>query len=179
MSGTGSHLAIIADSERALGRPERALELFRSPEAARLPVPERMELLIVASGARRDLGQDDAALVMLQVPELNHRRPAPWLARLRYAYADALAATGRDEEARDWFAQAAAVDADEVTDAAERLLELDGVVIEDGGDLEEADDVDDALDDAAAEDEEITGDGQDEPESGPEDGTVKRDGGDA
>lgn len=147
MSGNESHLAILADCERALGRPERALELFRSPEAAKLPVPERMELLIVASGARRDLGQDEAALVMLQVPELEHKRAAPWLARLRYAYADTLTDAGRDEEARQWFARAAEADADDVTDAAERLLELDGVLIEDGGDFEDVDDFDGELDD--------------------------------
>jgi hypothetical protein len=150
MSGTEAHLAILADCERALGRPDRALELFRSPEAAKLPTAERMELLIVASGARRDLGQDEAALVMLQVPELEHRRPAPWLARLRYAYADSLAEAGRGEEARDWLARAAEVDDDDVTDAAERLLELDGILIEDDddfqedGDFEEGDDIDGA-----------------------------------
>jgi tetratricopeptide (TPR) repeat protein len=154
MSGRDAHLAILADCERALGRPERALEIFRSPEAERLPTPERMELLIVAAGARRDLGQDDAALVMLQVPELEHRRAASWLARLRYAYAEALADADRTEEARDWFAQAADVDVDDVTDAAERLLELDGILIEDGGDFEDFDSEfdDDAADDAADQD---------------------------
>jgi tetratricopeptide (TPR) repeat protein len=154
------HLAILADCERALGRPERALELLRSPEAAALPTAERMELLIVASGARRDLGQDEAALVMLQVPELEHRRAAPWLARLRYAYADGLSAVGRDDEARDWFARAADADDDDVTDAAERLLELDGILIEDGGDVEEIDDFDGVLADAGS------------TESGPEEGSA-------
>ncbi len=94
MSGHDEHLAIIADCERALGRPEKALELYRSPEAGQLATAERMELLIVAAGARRDLNQDEAALVMLQVTELEHKRPAQWLARLRYAYADALARGG-------------------------------------------------------------------------------------
>jgi tetratricopeptide (TPR) repeat protein len=143
MSGTASHVAILADCERALGRPERALELFRSPEAAKLQVGDRIELLIVASGARRDLGQDDAALVMLQVPELRSSRGEPWLARLRYAYADALMAAGRGDEARDWFALAAEVDHTAETDAAERLLELDGVILEDNeSDFEDASDED-------------------------------------
>jgi hypothetical protein len=43
-----------------------------------------------------------------------------WALRLRYAYADALAAAGRKEEAREWFAKCAELDTDEVTDAAER-----------------------------------------------------------
>ncbi len=37
---------------------------------------------------------------------------------------------GRREEAREWFSRAADVDTEGETDAAERLLELDGVVIE-------------------------------------------------
>ena len=53
---------------------------------------EAAELLIVAAGARRDLGQLEAALTMLQVPELTTAPAAPWVARLRYAYADALLA---------------------------------------------------------------------------------------
>ena len=161
MSGTEAHLAILADCERALGRPERALEIARSPEAAKLPTAERMELLIVASGARRDLGQDEAALVMLQVPELEHKRAASWLARLRYAYAEGLSDAGRHEEARDWFARAADADGDDVTDAAERLLELDGVLIEDGGDFDGAldDDDEDVADDAAAPIDEDDGEG--------------------
>ena len=40
--------------------------------------------------------------------------------RLRYAYADALEAAGRIDEAREWFTKCAAVDAEESTDALER-----------------------------------------------------------
>jgi hypothetical protein len=67
---------------------------------------------------------------MLQVPERTTDSTDPWTARLRYAYADALLAVGRREEAREWFSRAADVDTEGETDAAERLLELDGVVIE-------------------------------------------------
>jgi tetratricopeptide (TPR) repeat protein len=97
----------------------------------------------VVAGARADLGQRDAALAMLQVPEL--RADEPWVARLRYAYADALLGVGRRDDAREWFARAAEVDEDAATDAAERLLELDGVVLDDG-------DVNDDLDDGELED---------------------------
>src|SRR5690606_4410051 len=55
---------------------------------------------------------------------------APWVARLRYAYADMLLAAGRTAEAREWFVRAAAADAEDATDAAERALELDGVTLE-------------------------------------------------
>nr|WP_233559125.1 Replicase polyprotein 1ab [Micromonospora radicis] len=137
MSGMQSHLAVIADCERALGRPERAIDLFRGADQEKLDRAVAIELLIVAAGARGDLGQRDAAVAMLQVRELTTDTPEPWTARLRYAYADALLAVGRRAVAREWFSRAAEVDTDAETDAAERLLELDGVVIE-GDDEEEA-----------------------------------------
>jgi tetratricopeptide (TPR) repeat protein len=138
MTGRQTHLAELADCERALGRPERAIDLFRGADVAKLEKAGEIELLIVAAGARGDLGQHDAAAAMLQVRELTADEDAEWAARLRYAYADALLAGGRREEAREWFARAAATDEDQVTDAAERLLELDGVTIE-GDDHDEDD----------------------------------------
>ncbi|WP_422752244.1 hypothetical protein [Micromonospora sp. WMMD708] len=130
MTGLQSHLAVLADCERALGRPERAIDLFRGADNDKLDKAVAVELLIVAAGARGDLGQKDAAVAMLQVPELTTDVAEPWTARLRYAYADALLAVDRREEAREWFSRAADVDTDGETDAPERLLELDGVVIE-------------------------------------------------
>lgn len=141
MSGSNGHLPLIADCERALGRPERALELARSKEALELDLGPRMELLIVAAGARRDLGQLDAAVLTLEVRELEHPSPEPWLPRLRYAYADCLLQVDRPEDAHRWFALAADVDPEDDTGAAERLLELDGIVIEEG-------DYDDSTDDS-------------------------------
>lgn len=130
ISGSDVFLPMMADCERGLGRPERALTLAGSPEAARLDRPGRVEMRIVASGARRDLGQLDAAVVTLQCPELRDLGQ-PWSARLTYAYADALLSADRREEAREWFATAAAIDTEGLTDAAERLDELDGVVFPD------------------------------------------------
>jgi tetratricopeptide (TPR) repeat protein len=127
ISGSAEYLPMMADCERGLGRPERALALASSPEASTLDREGKVELLIVASGARRDLGQADAAVLTLQVPALNSKGTGEWLARLRYAYADALLEVGRPAEARTWFARAAAVDPEGSTDAAERVDELDGV----------------------------------------------------
>ncbi|MER5705773.1 Replicase polyprotein 1ab [Micromonospora sp. NPDC002296] len=137
MTGLQSHLAVLADCERALGRPERAIDLFRGADQEKLDQAVAIELLIVAAGARGDLGQKDAAVAMLQVRELTSEATELWASRLRYAYADALLAVGRREEAREWFSRAAEVDTDGETDAAERLLELDGVLIE--GDDEDDD----------------------------------------
>jgi hypothetical protein len=94
-------------------------------------------------------------VVTLQVPELSSDTAEPWLARLRYAYADALLTTGRRDEARDWYVSAAEVDHAGETDAADRVLELDGIVLEPGDELDDEDlteDVDLADDAGLAED---------------------------
>lgn len=129
MSGDDSALPMIADSERALGRADRALRLAQSDEARALGPAERAEMTIVEAGARRDLGQLDAALLTLQDSGLDQRTVEPWSARVWYAYADLLLAAGREDEARDWFVAAAGADQDGSTDADERLLELDGIEI--------------------------------------------------
>lgn len=132
LTGTDDYLPVMADCERGLGRPERALDLIRSQEAERLNRAGRIELAIVESGVRRDLGQYDAAVVTLQrVAELRDPQPRPWSARLAFAYADALAEAGHEAAAIDWFARAMAFDEDGETDAAERYAELTGSAIED------------------------------------------------
>lgn len=131
LTGRNSSLPLIADSERALGRLDRALANVHAPEVPGLDRATQIELVIVESGIRRDQGLADAALIALQVPELNDRRKHPWSARLFYAYADTLLELGRREEARDWFARAAASDTDGDTDADERFDLLDDVSIED------------------------------------------------
>lgn len=126
MGGGPGHLAVMADIERALGRPERALELARSPEASELPGADAVELIIVAAGARRDLGDVNAAVSALEIGELDPAKRSEWSPRLFYAYADNLLAAGRRDEATSWFLHAAEADDDELTDAAERLVELTG-----------------------------------------------------
>ncbi|HTT50743.1 MAG TPA: tetratricopeptide repeat protein [Streptosporangiaceae bacterium] len=131
LTGRTSYLPMMADSERALGRVDRALALLAEPQPGQVDRATQIELLIVESGIRRDQGLPAAAVVTLQVPELADGRLRPWSARLFYAYADALLEAGRPEEARDWFARAAAADRDGETDAADRYDELDDVVIDD------------------------------------------------
>jgi hypothetical protein len=126
MGGGPGHIAVMADIERALGRPERALELARGPEAKELGPGETIELAIVSAGARRDLGELDAAVVGLQIPELDPARRDPWSGRLFYAYADNLLAAGRESEALQWFVHAADADDEGDTDAARRIAELTG-----------------------------------------------------
>jgi len=133
MGGGPGHLAVMADIERAMGRPERAIELSRSPEARELSRSAQIELAIVVAGARRDLEELDAAVVALQVPELEASRRDPWSARLFYAYADNLLAAGRESDALQWFVHAAEADTDGQTDADVRIAELTGEPLADEG----------------------------------------------
>jgi tetratricopeptide (TPR) repeat protein len=137
MNGSPDYLPVMADCERALGRPDRALTLAKDEAVARMRHETRIEMMIVASGARLDLGQPEVAAAMLDGKDLRRNEPAPWLARLRYAYASALLAADRGAEALEWFHRAAAVDATSVTDAAERVLELEGLVVTDAAEPEE------------------------------------------
>ncbi len=132
MGGGPGHVAILADCERALGNPERALDLARSPEAAQLDPDGAAELRIVAAGARSDLGQLDAALALLQDGDgFDLDKPQPYSARLYYAYADLLLTAGRADEALQWFVRADDADDDGETDADERIADL--IMARDGG----------------------------------------------
>ncbi len=124
MVGGTALLALIADCERGLGRPERALEIARGDDARSLPADERIEMLIVEAGARLDLGEADKAVVTLQAADLTPGQTGPEATRLFYAYAEALLAAGRRDDAVAWFMNAAAADLDDATDAELRLVEL-------------------------------------------------------
>jgi len=125
MNGAWDYVAIMADCERALGRPDRALSIVRSAPLETLAPALRAELTIVESGARRDRNELDAALRTLEQAPLQSRARAPWVARLRYAYADTLLAVGRREDALAWFHRTEAVDPERATDAVERVAELE------------------------------------------------------
>jgi tetratricopeptide (TPR) repeat protein len=125
MNGSQEYLPVMADCERALGRPDRALALARNPAVANLSPALKAEMTIVEAGARRDLGEFDAALRTLENAPLRTRSRDEWVVRLRYAYADTLLAAGRTEDAIEWFHRTVGVDGDEITDAAERVAELE------------------------------------------------------
>ncbi|MFQ6143519.1 hypothetical protein ACLMNJ_10635 [Streptomyces seoulensis] len=142
MTGNVDLWPVMADCERGLGRPEKALDMAGAPEVHKLDKAGQVEMRLVAAGARRDMDQLDAAIVTLQSPELASHSIQPWTARLRYAYADALLAVGREAEAREWFAKAVEADRDGSTDASDRLAEMDGVEFTDALDESEHDETD-------------------------------------
>ncbi|WP_309649797.1 tetratricopeptide repeat protein [Nocardioides sp.] len=120
MNGATAYLPIMADCHRALKQPEMALKLAKSPSVVNFAPEAKAEMTLVESGARRDMGQLDAALRTLELAPLTSKSRAPWVTRLRYAYADTLEAAGRDTDALMWFHRTHAVDSDEMTDAAQR-----------------------------------------------------------
>ena len=98
LNGSDEHLPLMADCERGLGRPDRAIAVAQEDGARALPEDAQVELAIVVSGARLDLGDPEAALATLGTPtvrgatgELSHR--------VTEARASALVAAGRDAEA--------------------------------------------------------------------------------
>jgi hypothetical protein len=170
MGGGPVHVPVMADIERALGRPERAIDLARGPEARELDRAERIELTIVAAGARRDMGETEASVVALQIPELDPARRDPWSARLFYAYADNLLAAGRESDAVQWFVHAADADQQGETDAAERIAAVTG---DDSADLD-LDDIAFGEEDAPEPPSPPRADrpGAGEPSAGPQDGAT-------
>ena len=121
ISGRDDQLPMMVDSERGLGRPEKALELGRSVPRASLAIPVQVELAIAMSGARLDLGQTDAALVELQIPQLDGATAYSYSPALFDAYAAVLEDLGRDGEAEEWWTRS-----EIATDVLEGTQEADG-----------------------------------------------------
>ncbi len=121
INGKFDLVPIAADSERGLGRPQRALAMVAEYEGEKLDSDTRTELLIVGGGARRDLGDDEAARILFQKAVRAAHSPMA-MARSRYALGDLLAATGDVEQAKKWLQSAVDVDEDSIwTNAAEVL----------------------------------------------------------
>lgn len=126
LSGRAEYLAVLADCERAAGRPEAALRLLAEAPRTHPGHSEWVEQQIVEAGARRDLGEVGGAILVLRDALKAIRKgagagvDADDLIRLRYTYADSLEAAGRNDEAVAEFAAIAESDGGEMTDAAHR-----------------------------------------------------------
>lgn len=130
-------LPLIADSERGLGRPEKAIEVAESAEGSALRGEDAVELAIVQAGAHLDLDDAEGAVRVLGQQDLRAGRTGTDAARLFSAYASALYAAGRRADALTWYQNAAAADIDDATDAEYQLHEI---LAEGIGDDDAADD---------------------------------------
>jgi hypothetical protein len=106
ITGRNDHLPMMVDAERGIGRPDRALELGRTITRTTLPAAVQVELAIAMSGARYDLGQLDAALTELHIPQLDPTTAYPYSPDLFAAYAAILHDLGREPEAEQWYTHA-------------------------------------------------------------------------
>ncbi|WP_406245733.1 hypothetical protein ACI7YT_11855 [Microbacterium sp. M] len=106
ISGKEDQIALMVDSERGVGRPDRALETGRSVDRSALPIDVRVALAIAMSGARLDLGETELALGELEIPELDPDRAFSWSPALFAARAAVLEDLGRNEESEFWAQRA-------------------------------------------------------------------------
>lgn len=154
LSGSSEHLPLMADCERGLGRPARALAIAAEPEAETLNAYGKAELGIVSAGARADLGDLEAALVTL-----NGLKPANTEQRDRIAVsqADVLERLGRADEAATLRSTVAPVEEPEeeeedivvydLVEDEDEDEELDPVESDLADELEDLDDLDETDDD--------------------------------
>src|SRR3954449_6464426 len=140
MSGDDTYRAVLADCERALGRPENALRLVQQALEAHPDPEELVELRLVEAGARQDLGEGAAAALVLEAALGGRPTPAglghPDLGQLRLAtaYADLLDGRGEAELAHDWYSAIAAADPDDLTGVSEHFAGDDEDADEEGDD---------------------------------------------
>ena len=128
ITGSDDQLPLIVDSERGVGRPDRALEEGRAVDRSTLSVPVRVQLAIAMSGARLDLGQADRALQELEIPEADPDRAFEWSPALFSARAAVLEELGRADEAEEWERRASI--AADALDAAAGVADREVIVVE-------------------------------------------------
>ncbi|MFJ4252165.1 primosomal protein [Microbacterium sp. NPDC090003] len=143
ISGKDDQIALMVDSERGIGRPDRALETGRAVDRSTLATPVRVALAIAMSGARLDQGDLELALGELEIPELDPDRAFEWSPALFAARAAVLEDLGRDDEAAFWTHRAEvaaeALGIDEAGD--EEIFIEDGLIEGEFDDVEDAEDV--------------------------------------
>ncbi|MDQ0648865.1 hypothetical protein QFZ53_003061 [Microbacterium natoriense] len=173
ISGNDDQIALMVDSERGIGRPDRALETGRAVDKSTLSTPVRVALAIAMSGARLDQGDLELALGELEIPELDPDRAFEWSPALFSARAAVLEDLGRADEAEFWEKRAeVAAEALGIDEAGDEEIFVEDGLIEDDefsgdeerGDAGEAAPVDDDGDDDEQDDAEEPADSDDDAE---------------
>ncbi|MGY1725079.1 tetratricopeptide repeat protein [Blastococcus sp. SYSU DS0533] len=116
MSGDQGYRAVLADCERALGRPEVAIRLVNEALGESVDAEETVELRLVEAGARQDLGEEAAARLVLERALGGRPDPSrldagdPGQLRLAAAYAELLRTQGDVDRAEQWLEAVAVID---------------------------------------------------------------------
>lgn len=137
ISGSDDQIALMVDSERGIGRPDRALELGRSVPVADLSDEVQVGLAIAMSGARLDLGDGAAALRELERAPLDLTRLFEWSPELYAAFAAVYEELADESQAALWRQRADRAadlldEADHEQDEVEIVLEAQGADGDDG-----------------------------------------------
>ncbi|WP_119698326.1 hypothetical protein [Microbacterium halotolerans] len=132
ITGRNEHIAMIVDSERGVGRPEKALEEGTGAQRDELDTAQRVQLAIAMSGARLDLGQTELALAELDINELDPDLAYSWSPGLFAARAAVLEDLGLTDEAEEW-ARRADVAAEAI---AQELARDDELIVEEIPEME-------------------------------------------
>lgn len=123
ISGTAEQNPVLADSYRAMGKPEKALEYVDEIVRGTVPDAVYFEGAIVGAGALADLGRLDDAIHRLESLDLQPKVAEAHHLRAWYMLGDLLARKGRFTQAREWFEAVASADPD-MTDASDRVEKL-------------------------------------------------------
>ena len=121
MRGDSSLRAVEADAERGLGHPEKAVQIIDATDPATLDLSEQVELVLVSSGARADLGQAEVGLVIVDdaLAALPAEADDELRRRLMEVKAQRLLDLGREDEAAEVVASMPAeVEDTEIVDIA-------------------------------------------------------------
>lgn len=126
ITGRADQNHLIADCHRALGAPEKAVDLVREALRSRIGDEARAEAAVVGASVLADMGRVEEALSMLRsvAPGRGGRggiRDSDL--RIWYVTGDILAKAGRKREAAAEFRRVLRYEA-EAFDTAERLAEL-------------------------------------------------------
>ncbi|MGV4288969.1 hypothetical protein [Trueperella pyogenes] len=100
MSDDYTHVPLEADSERGLGRPEKALRFIEGIPLQRLSAAGQIELALVTSGARAETDDSAGGLSVLE-KIIVENLPQELAARVQLIKADRLEELGRTDEAEE------------------------------------------------------------------------------
>lgn len=125
LSGSTEQNPVIADSYRAMGRPDKALEIASEIDPQTVEPAVAYEGAIVGAGALADMKKLDEAIAHLEKLDLRPKTAEDHHLRAWYVLGDLLERNGRFTQARNWF-EAVNGAGPELTDAGERLHKLRG-----------------------------------------------------
>lgn len=123
MSGSNEQNPVIADCYRAMGKPEKAIEICDEMDARKVEPAAFYEGAIVAAGALADTGRVVEGIERLRELDLEPSEAEAHHVRVWYVLGDLLERQGRFTQAREWFEAVEAADPD-ATDASERAARL-------------------------------------------------------